>query len=57
MTDLQTLQAMLDRAQILYTTETDRGILYLSVERGYSGFVTNFEFDAEGKLLDMGAYE
>lgn len=27
------------------------------VERGYFGFVTNFEFNEDGSLKDIGAYE
>ncbi len=57
MTDLKTIEEMFNRTEILYTKETVGDILHISVERGYSGFVTTFEFDINGKLLDMGAYE
>jgi hypothetical protein len=57
MTDLQALQAMLERAKIDHTNADDGKSKSLSVERGYSGFVTVFEFDSDGKLLDMGAWE
>jgi hypothetical protein len=62
MTDLQTLQAMLERAKIEHcnienTNADGKKSKSLSVERGYSGFITIFEFDSDGKLLDMGAWE
>lgn len=71
MSDLETLKAMFDRAGVIYkfrggeypdyvaTDET-----HMSVEahdgpanEGYDGFVAAFEFDKEGKLLSVGAWE
>lgn len=56
--DLSVLEAMLQRAGIdyhrdgVYPSETQ-----ITVERGYSGFVTSFQFCDDGRLRDMGAYE
>lgn len=58
MKDYEALTKMLERTDIQYTTErTASGGTIVYVERGYAGFVTQFEFDAQDKLLDMGAYE
>lgn len=61
MTDLNALKDMLNRAKIEYVEEDHKvkedWITFVFVEKGYSGFVTQFEFDMHGKLLDMGAYE
>lgn len=79
MTDLETLRAMFDRADVDYSVdeatgselqthptttqvlETDAG-LGLPTSRGvgnlgYYGFFTGFGFDAEGRLLWVGAWE
>jgi len=64
MTDLETLRGMLDRAAIPYTEEGEQrlsalrtvGVL-LTVTRGYSGFCSEFEFDENHALKDLGAYE
>ena len=53
MSDRDTIKAMLKRAGIEYEEKGSN----LSVERGYIGFVVSFEFDSEGKLKDLGAYE
>ena len=60
--DLELLKQMFDRAGIEYSESrldgTKRGVFFeLTVERGYSGFVTSYEFNAEGALTDTGAYE
>jgi len=58
--DLKKLKEMLDRVKISYTEETfvrSNSATTLTVERGYTGFATSFEFDAAGMLVDMGAYE
>lgn len=58
-TDYEALVAMLDRAKIAYTggDGADDGKPIINVEKGYAGFVTCFEFNADGSLKDMGAYE
>lgn len=59
--DLDVLQDMFDRAGIEFEVQTSSGdnltITDLTVERGYIGFVTQFTFDGNGKLIEMGAYE
>jgi hypothetical protein len=67
--DLETLKAMLDRAEIEFTTSDEgefihpnnpyinKGRRQLQVERGYTDFVTIFGFDESGKLVGMGAWE
>ena len=62
MTDLEILKEMLDRAHIEYdetTWERDgKKFNVLTVERGYVGFATEFQFAEDtGRLADMGAYE
>ena len=72
MTDLNTLREMFESANIKYEESTEGGRIpsmieeggvsrvwatSLSVERGYSLFVTVFYFSADGTLLNMGAWE
>lgn len=57
MSDLETMKKMLSKASIEFSEETELKGPVLTVERGYVGFVTVFQFDANGTLLDMGAYE
>ena len=52
--DRDTLKNMLNRAKIEYTEYEDG--TFLTVERGYVDFSTTFEFDANGNLKNMGAY-
>lgn len=56
MTDKETILEMLKRAGFErdITHQEDKS---LCVERGYFGFVTSFEFNDDGSLKDIGAYE
>ena len=56
MTDKEILLDMIKRAGFendLTYVEADS----FCVERGYCGFLMNFEFNDDGSLKDMGAYE
>lgn len=53
MTDKETVKSMLERAGIEYVEES----LALRVEGGYTGFYTVYEFNAEGALVSVGAFE
>lgn len=56
-TDYLILRAMLKKAGIEYEIDkSDEGVS-LSVHKGYQGFVTTFNFDDNGNLKDMGAWE
>jgi hypothetical protein len=56
--DLVTLRAMFQRANIPFTETGDAGSgVALTVERGYSGFVTVFDFFVDGSLRDVTAWE
>ena len=62
MSDKQQLIDMLTRARIEFQEiepefVPKRATSGINVERGYAGFVTTFEFDAAGNLVEMGAYE
>ena len=67
MSDLERLKDFLKQAGVEYTVETERsytaalevtsGDTYIKCEAGYPGFYTVFEFNPQGKLTDMGAYE
>jgi hypothetical protein len=58
MTEREQLVTMLARAGIEHVVDKNRkGHTTVVVERGYSGFVTEFEFNDLGHLVDMGAYE
>lgn len=69
LTDLFDLRIMLERACIEYTIDPDakypltersdeqERFIQLTVEKGYIGFQTIFEFNSDGRPLTMGAYE
>jgi hypothetical protein len=58
MTELEQFKAMLARAKIEPQEEKlPGGTTYLSIERGYAGFVVGVEFDPDGLLMDIGAWE
>ena len=52
-TDQEILREMLDRAQIIYTEDA----FSLTVEGGYAGFVSVFNFNLDGDLEALGAWE
>jgi hypothetical protein len=53
MTDRKKLIELLDSAGIEWGEDGEDIVVY----SGYVGFFTDFEFDANGKLLKMGAWE
>lgn len=58
--DEETLTAMLRRAGITWrdgAMVNKTGQHSISIEGGYSGFVTELTFDVDGNLVDVGAYE
>jgi len=63
MNDLETVVAMLARAKFDYEREIvgetlkHAGCTVLTIERGYSGFVSQLFFDAQGNLVSIEAYE
>lgn len=74
MTDLETIKEMLDRAGIEYEESSGKvwtdpseedsekepkdKVIFLTVERGYIGFLSQFMFlEKTGQLWDLGAYE
>lgn len=58
MTELQQYLAMLKRAGIAYGLGTDaEGHSIVMIAEGYSGFYFEHEFDADGQLVKVGAYE
>lgn len=59
MDDLEILRNMLERAKIEFAEieHVHHGGIDINVERGYAGFSTNFSFDINRNLVDMGAYE
>ncbi len=56
--DLENYIKMLDRHKIPYemNQRNDLGV-DISVYRGHNGFVIEAEFDANGDLIDIGAWE
>lgn len=57
-TDLERVKAMLESRQIPYVVKAMSDVLiYLTVERGYVGFMTNFNFNMAGGFEDIGAFE
>lgn len=63
MNDREVLIAMLNRAGVVWTDVDDRG-KQIEVEAktgpqndGYVGFVSVFDFDDDGALVKMGAWE
>ena len=71
MTDLETVKAMLDRADVKYEVSVDeeaeqttagtnltiKKIYNSQTNRGYTGFFSVFEFDEAGALLSVGSWE
>lgn len=59
LSDLDIIKDMLGRKNITYSVITDEeyGLILIAVERGYSGFITEFTFTKEGEFQDIGAYE
>jgi hypothetical protein len=68
MTDHETLEAMLTRAGVIFSSEYggDKNFTTLIVDaeghtqsknQGYIGFYTEFVFDLSGQLVAMGAWE
>lgn len=67
MTDQETIEAMLDRAKIKYEegalplwSDYDNrpdGAVILTVEGGYSGFVSVLTFHPDGRLFNVEAFE
>lgn len=58
MTDKQVFSEMLTRAGIEFTDEPlTTGGTKITVLGGYIGFFTEFDFDSDGNLLEVGAYE
>jgi len=57
MTELETFISWLERQNIDFRGEHDENFTFISVEKGYSGFVSILSFDKEGKFFDIGAYE
>ena len=51
------LVAMLMAAGIAHTIEIDSEGTLVVVEEGYPGFYTKFEFNTDGQLVEMGAFE
>jgi hypothetical protein len=64
-TDLRRLEEWLETVGVEYVRQvnTVRQCIYITTESGakgvggYSGFCTSFEFDMNGKFIEMGAYE
>lgn len=63
MKDIEKLKKLLTEFNVGFTVETDKeGIEYIEClegERkikGYSSFMTHFEFDKDGNFLQMGAW-
>lgn len=62
-TDFDVLREMLDRAGIVYQSETGKGA-FISISAGegpsnmgYAGFGTTIEFNEDGSMKTVGAYE
>lgn len=58
-TDKEKLTALFDELSIGYTVE-DKDIVCMEGDAnidGYGNFYTRFEFDDEGKFIQMGAWE
>ncbi len=60
MSDRQILEEMFKRCGVVY--ESNDSMITVSADagpanEGYGGFYTVFRFDADGKLLNMGAFE
>jgi len=57
MSDLETLKALFEKRDIEFKIDDQTDVIILSVEGGYSGFVTEFLFDRMGELETVGAFE
>lgn len=57
MTELETFISWLERQNKSLRVEPEENFTFVSVEAGYSGFVSILSFDKEGKFFDIGAYE
>ena len=57
MTELETFISWLERQNKSVRVEPEENFTFVSVEAGYSGFVSILSFDKEGKFFDIGAYE
>ena len=57
MSDLETLKALFEKRNIAFKLDDQTDMIILSVEGGYSGFVTEFLFDRLGELEKVGAFE
>ena len=60
MTDKETIVEMLTRAKIAFEEDEltfKKGKTSITVERGYAGFCSVFEFNPDGSLKDLGAWE
>lgn len=61
MTDLHILTDMLKRSNIDFELDNEDEYrpneIYVTVHRGYQGFVSTFVFNLDGQLMDLGAWE
>ena len=57
MTELETFISWLERQNKSVRVEPEENFTFVSVEAGYSGFVSILSFDKEGKFFDIGAFE
>lgn len=62
MSDFELLKDLLNRAKIDYECPDGKLILEVNrqhthVVRGYNGFFTEFNFNKEGSLVDVGIWE
>lgn len=57
MTDLETMEDMLKRANITYEIGIGKQNAYITIEGGYVGFVTHITFNLDGKLINIEAFE
>lgn len=61
MTDFEQIERMISEAPKIKPREVEKETegprKTISVSRGYSGFVAVLEFDSEGKLVDISAWE
>lgn len=57
MSDLEYIKRMLEDSNIPFKENKDLRVIFITVERGYAGFVTEMSFNLGGKFLDIGAFE
>ncbi len=55
--DLHIVQDLLARRAIEHKTSGDSVKTTIEIEEGYVGFYILFDFDKDGKLIEIGAYE